>query len=63
MLIDGRNANVKYLSEILKVNKNSKWKRYKFAYPSDDTLFLNLNNKNYSEIISFFSGSLNSSSL
>tara|TARA_B100000212_G_C27357857_1_gene526707 strand:+ start:429 stop:1265 length:837 start_codon:yes stop_codon:yes gene_type:complete len=63
ILIDGRNANVKYLSESLKVCKNSKWKRYKFAYPSDDTLFLNLDNKNYSEIISFFSGSLNSSSL
>ena len=63
ILIDGRNANVKYLYESLKVNQNSKWKKYKFAYPSDDTIFLNLNNKNYSEIISFFRGSLNGSSL
>ena len=61
--IDGRNYNVKYLSQCLKISKDSDWKRYRFAYPSDDTIFINVKNRKFSEFLSLFKGSLNDSLL
>ena len=61
--IDGRNFNVKYLSQCLNVGRQSDWKRYRFAYPSDDSIFINVKNKHFAEFISFFKGSINDSLL
>ena len=55
--IDGRNANATAMNNCLKL-KNENWKMFRFAYPCDDSLFINTGHSLYKEILNFLDGAI-----